>query len=382
MQKKIIALAVAGLMSGAAFAQSNVTIYGVIDQYYANGSADNAGALREDKFSGINSGGLSGSRIGFKGTEELGNGLKSVFVLEYGTLDTTSGSANNNGMDNFRQAYAGLTGGFGTVVAGRLQHLGYNWATKYDSNGASIFSPIGQLSDNAGLLNTGRGGNARVDNAVAYISPNLNGFTLGAAYAFGEQVEDSGTTVGGLPATDTVKDTQAIYQFAADYDNGPLSVGGVYTKATDVGGTLYGANGTDVTDWGIGIKYDFGMVTPFFMYQDVEVDAPVAAGDTDVKLWQIGARAPIGAAWNLGLSYGEIEVDPAAATSDNADIWSLDVQYSLSKRTTLYAGYSSLSNDNGLAFEFKNLRGSSGRSVAASNGSDGDMLAIGMRHTF
>ena len=77
MQKKLIALAIAGL-SGAAFAQSNVSIYGVADMFYAHVSASGA-----PNANAIDSGGLAGSRIGFKGTEALGNGTSALFVLEY-----------------------------------------------------------------------------------------------------------------------------------------------------------------------------------------------------------------------------------------------------------------------------------------------------------
>ena len=83
MQKKLIALAVAGLASTAAFAQSNVTIYGIVDAGYVNSSVDRA-AGGNGNFSGIQSGVWAGSRLGFRGEEGLGNGLKAVFTLEYG----------------------------------------------------------------------------------------------------------------------------------------------------------------------------------------------------------------------------------------------------------------------------------------------------------
>ena len=79
MQKKLIAMAVAGFASGAAFAQSNVTVYGILDMAYIRAKADGA-----DTRTFINSGGMSGSRLGFKGVEDLGNGLKAVFNLEWG----------------------------------------------------------------------------------------------------------------------------------------------------------------------------------------------------------------------------------------------------------------------------------------------------------
>ena len=81
MQKKIIALAVAGLVSGAAFAQTNVTVYGIMDMSYTYSKIGDA------KFSGMEAGGWSGPRIGFKGEEALGNGLKTIFTMEFGAAD-------------------------------------------------------------------------------------------------------------------------------------------------------------------------------------------------------------------------------------------------------------------------------------------------------
>ena len=115
MQKKIIALAVAGLVSGVAFAQTNVTVYGVVDQGYAY-SSSNAAVNGTNKFSGIKDGGLSGSRFGFKGEEALGNGLKAIFTLEYG-----KDGDNNSDVSNFftRQSFVGLSSNYGTFTLGR-----------------------------------------------------------------------------------------------------------------------------------------------------------------------------------------------------------------------------------------------------------------------
>lgn len=398
MQKKIIALAVAGLMSGAAFAQTNVTIYGVVDAYYANGKAGNAGAANDDKFSGLQAGGLSGSRIGFKGMEDLGGGLKAAFVFEYGTLDTTANavtntgatattaaqSTNSNGMDSWRQAYVGLVGGFGTAVAGRLQNPGYDFGVKYDAHAASIFSPVNQLSDNAGLSISGRDALGRLDNAVAYISPSFGGLTFKAAYAFGEQVEGvAAINAAGATAATDIKDAQSVWALAADYDNGPLSVGFVYHDLNDIGGTRDTVQAVNRSEWALGGKYNFGMVTPFVSYQRSKQDNGAAA-DVTHKLWNIGARVNVGAAGSVGLAYARITVDTQGAASDEkAKAWGLDYQHSLSKRTTAYVGYSRLTNTDGIGYEFLNLKGSaSGQAVNASNGESSSQFAVGLRHTF
>jgi len=389
MQKKIIALAVAGLVSGAAFAQTNVTVYGVVDAYAVSGSAKGA---TKDSFDGINAGGLSGSRLGFKGTEDLGNGLKGVFVFEFGTLDTTANAATNaatqatvsNGMDTWRQSYVGLTGGFGTAVAGRLQNPGYDFAAKYDAHGASIFSPVGQLSDNAGLSITARGALGRLDNAIAYISPSFSGVTVKAAYAFGEQVEGQTqiSTAGAVSATE-VSEAQSVWALAADYDAGPLSVGFVYHDLNDIGGTLQGGAATDRSEWGLGAKYNFGMVTPFVSYQHSKTEVTGGVWTKD-KLWNIGARVTVGAAGSVGIAYGNLKETVSAGTSDlKATSWGLDYQHSLSKRTTAYVGYSRISNDANMAYELKNLKGSAaGATVAADVDQTSSQIAVGVRHSF
>jgi len=400
MQKKIIALAVAGLMSGAAFAQSNVTIYGVVDTYYAHGTANAAPGARDDTFNGINGGGLSGSRLGFKGVEDLGNGLKAAWVLEAGTLDSTANAntvtsggtkavtVGSNGIDSWRQAYVGLTGGFGTAVAGRLQTPGYDFGVKYDAHGASIFSPVGQLTDNAGITISGRDALARLDNAVAYISPNISGVTMKAAYAFGEQVKGQTYTVAstGLASLNDVKSAQAAYSLSADYDNGPLSVGFVYQNVKDVGSTIVGANGVDLSEWAIGANYDFGMVKPFFSYQKAHMDnsGAVATAYDKIRIWNLGARAPIGAAGSVGIAYANFrDNDETTASNIKAKSWGLDYQHSLSKRTTAYVGYSRVTNDNGCNFTLLNLKGSSfGQTVAAGVGENSSQYAAGIRHTF
>ncbi len=140
MQKKLIALAVAGLASTAAFAQTNVTIYGQVDYGYAyrfdgrdvgsvlpnaSGGPTPSGASRLD--SGID----AGNRLGFKGTEDLGNGLKAVFLLEQG-FATDTGFSGQSGRLYGRQAYVGLSGGFGTAVGGRLYTPYYTFMLQMD----------------------------------------------------------------------------------------------------------------------------------------------------------------------------------------------------------------------------------------------------------
>ena len=392
MQKKLIALAIAGL-SGAAFAQSNVTIYGVVDAYMVSGKGNAAAGNTTDKFTGVNAGGLSGSRLGFKAVEGIGNGLSAVTVLEFGTLDTTANavtsgatqSTTTNGMDTWRQAFVGLTGGFGTAVAGRLQTPGYDFAAKYDALGASIFSPVGQLSDNNGMTITARGATGRLDNAVAYISPAMGGVTVKAAYAFGEQVKGQGAfdTAGVAVVGGDYKDPQTALSLSADYDAGPLSAGIVYQDIKHFAGTTDTGNNTNQKEWGLAAKYNFGMVTPFVSWQQRKATVSTGASNKD-KLWNLGASVAVSANGAVKVAYGRLTGEDSAGTTGlKANSIGIDYEHSLSKRTTAYIGYSQINNDAGRAYTLKNLKGSAaGQTVATGADQKATQYAVGLRHTF
>ena len=137
MSKKITALAFAGLASGAVFAQSNVTVYGLLDAGYNEVHTDGARTERS-----IDSSQTAGSRLGFKGSEDLGNGLKALFVLEYALandINSTIGSASKWSATATRQSYVGLGSDYGTLTLGRLQTAAFTWACSYSPLTGGIF---------------------------------------------------------------------------------------------------------------------------------------------------------------------------------------------------------------------------------------------------
>ncbi|WP_298398468.1 porin [uncultured Azonexus sp.] len=359
MQKKIIALAIAGLASTAAFAQTNVTVYGVADAYYGNFSAKGT-----DGLSGIQSGGLSGSRVGFRGTEDLGNGLKAVFEYELAfNLDSnapntaaingaaTAGDARGNGLTNTRQSFVGLAGGFGTVVAGRLQTPGY-YIGKFDALASAAISPQAILAADQGATiapsNAGR-----VNNAAAYISPTFSGFSAVAAYGFGEETVDN-------------TERESVIGLGLNYANGPVAVSYVYHKVGNVGANnVAGAQFNDQKEHMVGASYDFGVVKVLGSYQTM--DTTNVQNDKD-KIYQLGVVVPVGKG-NVHAAYGKAARD--AARSDSKS-WTVAYTYGLSKRTTAYAGYNSTSNDN--------LANAGVLTPAAGGKSRG--AVVGLRHTF
>lgn len=348
MQKKLIALAVAGLASTAAFAQTNVTIYGIVDvgALYSNGQAPGKNQWN------INSGVLSTSRLGFKGVEDLGNGLKALFTLEYGiAADTNTGVGATTALA--RQQFVGLTGGFGTVVAGRLQTTGLDYTVAGSALGAS--PSIGATNVvGGGTLLTAAG---RADNAVAYISPSFGGVTFAYNHA---RISE-----GAL--SNTASDNYANL-LSASFANGPVTAGAVYSKASinNTGGltgvnTGVSAPSADVKEWGLRAGYDLGFLKMQAAYQQQKDEAAIAAGNGKDKKYVVSLSAPIGAKVAVIGEYAKLSKDSTAA-ADDVKAFTLASTYSLSKRTTAYA-----------AFVNKNPEGGS---------NNVNIFGAGLRHSF
>ena len=344
MQKKLIALAVAGLVSAPAFAQSNVTIYGVVDMgvsYRSDNIVDSIGSR-----TGVDSGQQSGNRLGFKGTEDLGNGLKAGFVLEQGFF-VDNGQSRSDG--NFsRQSYVSLSGGFGTVALGRLYSPQFNLLGAVDPFGTGTAGQVNNLYVN----------DTRLSNTIAYITPNFSGITVTAAYsaqADGIKQENA----------DNTGDLQA-WAISPVYSNGPLMVGLNYhqIQANDV------TPDPKTKVWDIGGTYDFGMVKVAAMYGNRDTDS---AQESD--FWMLGATVPVGAAGKVLLSYTSAETNVVGAAADReSEQWAIGYTHDLSKRTNLYAAYADIDNENGASASVGD----------ASNGGLGYQqgLTIGVRHMF
>lgn len=312
MQKKLIALAVAGLVAAPAMAQSNVTIYGVADAYFGFGSDNN------NDISAINSGGLAGSRIGFKGSEDLGNGLKAVFTLEQGyAIDTGAASPTVGDSVFSRQAWVGLQGSFGTVSLGRQYAPGY-FVADYDALLSSAISPQSKLSVLKGMTITPNSP-ARWDNSVKYTG-SFDAVNVQAIYSMGT------TEAAASGVSDDDK-----YGLSAGYANGPVSVGVIYHNV--------GYTSKDQSEWLIGASYDFGMAKVAGSYQAASNIGGTANADS--KLWNLGVIVPVGGG-NVHLAYAKRDDD---GTSVDPFSYTLAYTYPFSKRTTAYAGYQKLDYD-------------------------------------
>lgn len=345
MQKKIIALAVAALASAGAYAQSNVTVYGVADAAYvytnANGGntlngPNNVAATREGHgrdTQSIQSGQLAGSRIGFKGTEDLGNGLKALFVLEYSIeLDNNNGIGNNASGLNARQQLVGLSGKLGTVSLGRQYAPGY-----YTFAMDPLLASPGLSSVDAGqalLGSTIRGASAaRWNSSVNYLSPTFGGVNVQAIYRAGEVANE--IAMG------------EAYGVGVNYAGGPVAVKYVYQHAENAGTTSTTPTGlvpgqTGVADEHyVGVSFDAKVVKVLASVQTLDRGNREYAGAASKgEEYAIGAIVPVGRG-NIHVSYAQANRDSAGQNTYRGDLTSTSVAYTygLSKRTTLYTGY-------------------------------------------
>lgn len=381
MQKKLIALAVAALASGGAFAQSNVTVYGVADVGVEFANADND-AGRQFR---VQSGQSAGSRIGFKGEEALGNGLTALFQFEAGiALDNGTSTvhgdnggqtagANVNGVGNGtaifqRQAYAGLKSAtLGQVTIGRQYTPFYNVKAKSDAFGLGLGGTFNNLM---GVVP----GNAdRLNNTIAYTSPKFAGFTAGAAYSTG--VENNQDT----NATTSEKQGRA-WGLQGAYENGPLYVGLAFHKT--YGNATYVAPVTDVAEskaWILGGTYDFGVAKAFATYTQGKATQDGVAGDTAKgRLYNVGVRVPFGA-HTIIAAYTKADNRLAGADQNDAKQWGLGYEYGFSKRTVAYASYARINNDGAAAYS---VNGAITQGLTTAAGKNPDSYMFGVRHSF
>jgi len=256
MKKSLLALAVLGAFAGAAQAQSSVTIYGIVDTGVAytsksvssvtSGLPLNSAVQSGSKFA-LNSGTIQGSRIGFKGVEDLGGGLNAIFNLETGFTNDNGALQSDTGSTNLfrRKSVVGLGGGFGTVLLGRQTDI------LDDISSMTGVADFGGVIGNAGS-NLNRLQGTRTNNSIRYNTTNLSGFTGSLIYGFGEQ---AGKTTGGQ-----------AFGLGGMYNNGPLNLGAAYyqsklgTTPSDVSLTN-GGTGTGTGAYTTGQAGDTGLKT-------------------------------------------------------------------------------------------------------------------------
>jgi len=381
MQKKIIALALAGLASSAAFAQSNVTLYGRADYGYLIRGDQDGGSPNVKQKNEFASGIGGGSRIGFKGSEDLGNGLKAIFEIEYGlSMDAggATGGASNTTWWN-RHSYVGLSSAtLGTLVGGRLDGVRYGIFNKYDAFAAGNIGNFTQMTSQVD----------RANNAIAYISPSFAGFNAVLAYSsnignsnplgLGAQEGSNGSTANKGNDGDSTLMTANL-----NYNNGPISLAADYEIVNFNGGLDSVSNATarahdDVQVYTFAGSYDFGVVKVAALYDNLKTNVNsygrgLNIGESDIDSWFISASAPIGK-FLVKATYGETEND--AVSDSKGTKFGLGLDYNLSKRTKIYTGYAIISNENNAAYAVSPAANSYGTGYGVQG------FDLGVAHTF
>jgi len=353
MKKTLIALA-ALAATGATLAQSSVTIYGRMDLGMSSQdiTVREGGTVTSDSDAFSLAGAQderTGSRLGFRGTEDLGGGLRANFVYEIGINADREGVTNNA---RTRLANLSLTGGFGTVVVGTFMNAfdtvrTYSPATTGVAGGDFLLAHgtvDGLLEDIAGEVGVEtplgvmslRG---RSENSIAYVSPAFNGFT----FSVGTLREESNTNVNVGAATSGSEASGFI--LGLGYAQGPLAAQfafadvNVDTWSRTVAG-VRSSNSNDMTNWAFAVRYDLGFVVPTFQYETSEItSSSVPGASVEFSAWEIGARFPMGA-FAPYITFGDGEVD-ARMVGDAFKIdtrsWQIGTTYNLSTRTSVYA---------------------------------------------
>jgi predicted porin len=342
MKKSLLAVAVLGAMSGAAFAQvapNNITLYGIVDAGLQNQRVTGT-SLTSSSVTGLNSGIQSGNRWGLRGSEDLGGGLRANFNLESGfTLD--NGTSAQGGRLFGRASWVGVAGGFGEVRLGRqtifssasVVGIADPFGVGFGLAGYQFtfpnLGPIGTTVNTAAgttTLGSQSAGTQRNDNTLTYLTPNFSGLQAGLYYSFGERPSSSTTVaknnwVGG----------------GVTYTKGPLAVGLSYDSLDS---STTGALQDD--KWlNFAASYNFGVATARFGYYDEEGRTgaiPGGARNVDRNGWILGATVPL-AGGNLLASYQKGDIKPTGLAKTKLDKYAFGYTYPLSRRTNVYTSY-------------------------------------------
>lgn len=394
MKRKLLAMAVATTLASAAHAQgSHVQLYGIIDLGVTHFTGINNGAGGATSWTGLSSGAQSGSRIGFKGREDLGGGLATVFDLETGfcaaglAQDQVVGSSGTGPSNGFctgggfmqRQAWVGLTGHFGTVQGGRMYTL------VSDAEGATdpfSYGTTGAMT-NLSLAGIQRGfAFLRASQQVQYTTPHLGGFTGAVAYSFAP-------LTGAVPGT-TAGDSQVprAWSLQGKYSAGPLTAGVTYLQMTN---STWGTNAAGVNDGKVQVAqvfgtYNFGVAALHALYErasgDYAYGTASGASANNNTYWMLGATVPVGQG-QVMMSYSDTKADQNSVLQPSTVYGSshqmaLGYSYSLSKATDLYASYARISNDANMALAV----GSAADVFKGVGGQNSSGIALGLRHMF
>jgi len=317
------------LVTNNVSSQTSLTLYGIVDAGVVYERGAPAGSVTK-----LTSGVQSGSRLGFKGMEDLGGGLSAKFALEAG-FNTDTGSLGQGGLLFGRQAWVGLGNRWGDLSFGRQYTPHYLLLDQVDPFGTGLAGSATNLMSTT----------TRMNNTVKLATPDWRGFTGELAYGFGEVPGDSTAN----------RQLGASLGFA----RGPLVVKIAHDRVEDAAGIDNARNTL------LGGRYDFGMAAA-----SLGVGLNRGTGAADNRDYMLGVTVPVGAG---ALLASFTRKDDRSGGNADADQWALGYTYALSRRTNLYTSFARIENDPGAGFTVGN---------ATEPGSGDKAFNIGIRHKF
>jgi predicted porin len=392
MKKSLFAMAAVTAFAGAAQAQSSVTVYGLLDGGVAVTNIDYNTVQKQNQTaiggfqSGNGTGVLSGSRLGFRGVEDLGGGNRAGFVLETAvnynnatspttaaTMTDSAAAANGTAMfANVRQAYMSLGNSkFGELRIGTQNSLAKDATEAFDPQGGPNLTGTGSLYQQNLVT--------RYSQAATYQSPIMSGFSARVQTT----LDGTPSNNGGATASAATPTANRSSSASIDFTQGPIKVGGVYERRT----TWYSAAGTvnsmvalspngttaatipSINYYALGASYDLKVVKPTVLYYNQQVNGANSTSSGTTSGYLLGATAPVTAALSLTAAYvdGKVTNNAVAGGYDTTGV-QVVANYALSKRTGAYVAY-------GQTDWNSNIKATTA-SVTV------QQYAIGMRHTF
>lgn len=345
-KKTLAAVAVLGAFAGSAFA-ANVTMYGVVDTGLGFTSKDKGYGEEINTFD-MRSGQNSGARLGLKGEEDLGNGVKVGFVLENG-FDTDDGELGNGGRLFGREALLYVGGDFGELGMGRQGELA-SGNGRYGIFGGKVSPFSTGWSDIAGHKYVMGAGFDRMDNTITYKTPTFAGFNLLAQYSFDKNVQkDDDAATGVQHGREGSAEADRQYALGATFAAGDLYLAGIVTQtnkqSVEYNGTSLGEQDDPLTV-SLGGNYNFGVAklyvaTQYFKDSDLAVKMIQndQAGKFDGFGLSVGADVPaFGGTAKVLVGYMDAEDQNLNPNDVQRYTFSVGYEYPLSKRTFVYGG--------------------------------------------
>ena len=394
MKKSLFALAAMGAFAGVAQAQSSVSVYGIMDAGYATVSNTTAAG---GATTGIQSGGLAASRLGFRGTEDLGKGLRAGFVLE-SEINTANGSATGigsqsaNGSSTYsssqffnRQSFISLSdNNLGEIRLGLSNTATYDYQINYDPLKAANLGGYLNTSTTIAAVTTGPAaanqtqGGSRGNNAINYISPRIMGAQVRFLSGEGQATAANNLSAGNVAYL-------RVTDFGLSYIWKNLDAAVSYRLVNSTAG----AGATSTT--GVYGSYNFGIVKPYAIYNTSSNKVPgatAAAQGYSVISKMVGLEAPITPTISVAAQYTmnvNGNVQTATLSGQSSAVGAL-AKYSLSKRTSLYAlgAWSQNAGAGASIASTSKFSGSTAPVVLTGGSKYGDQQGymLGINHTF